>query len=146
ERKRRRSAIKHGGAQRVEVCLDLTCGLKFRGTGSSVSVLEKIRGPQLSALTVQSRGIRQVVEKQEGKTTTAYSLTTDPNFQKAMSQKSPRHSLIGDARLYLTRWSTNSVTPIYKTGLKWCKKRMSVGHPALKDNVRYSVKPLYTKH
>lgn len=47
---------------------------------------------------------------------------------------------------YLTRWSTDSVKPIYKTGLKWCKKRMSVGHPALKDNVRYGVKPLYIKH
>lgn len=47
---------------------------------------------------------------------------------------------------YLTRWSIDSVKPIYKTGLKWCKKRMSVGHPALKDNVRYGVKPLYIKH
>lgn len=47
---------------------------------------------------------------------------------------------------YLTRWSIGSVKPIYKTGLKWCKKRMSVGHPALKDNVRYGVKPLYLKH
>lgn len=47
---------------------------------------------------------------------------------------------------YLTRWSINSVKPIYKRGLKWCKKRMAVGHPALKNNVRYGFKPLYTKH
>ncbi|KAI2665555.1 28S ribosomal protein S18a, mitochondrial [Labeo rohita] len=47
---------------------------------------------------------------------------------------------------YLTRYSVKSVRPIYKTGLKWCKKRMSVGHPALKNNVRYSPKPLYIKH
>lgn len=47
---------------------------------------------------------------------------------------------------YLTRWSIDSVKPIYKRGLKWCKKRMDVGHPALKNNVRYGFKPLYTKH
>ncbi|XP_077090903.1 large ribosomal subunit protein mL66 [Siphateles boraxobius] len=47
---------------------------------------------------------------------------------------------------YLTRYSVKSVKPILKTGLKWCKKRMSVGHPALKNNVRYSPKPLYIKH
>lgn len=47
---------------------------------------------------------------------------------------------------YLTRWSIDSVKPIYKRGLKWCKNRMSVGHPALKNNVRYGVKPLYMKH
>ncbi|XP_051745995.1 39S ribosomal protein S18a, mitochondrial [Ctenopharyngodon idella] len=47
---------------------------------------------------------------------------------------------------YLTRYSVTSVKPILKTGLKWCKKRMSVGHPALKNNVTYSPKPLYTKH
>ncbi|CAM4563304.1 unnamed protein product [Leuciscus chuanchicus] len=47
---------------------------------------------------------------------------------------------------YLTRYSVKSVEPILKTGLKWCKKRMSVGHPALKNNVRYSPKPLYIKH
>ncbi|KAM4632706.1 large ribosomal subunit protein mL66 [Polymixia lowei] len=47
---------------------------------------------------------------------------------------------------YLTRWSIDTVKPIYKTGLKWCKKRMPVGHPALKDNVRYGVKPLYMRH
>lgn len=47
---------------------------------------------------------------------------------------------------YLTRWSIDSVKPIYKSGLKWSKRRMPVGDPALKDNVCYSVKPLYLKH
>ncbi|KAM6953992.1 large ribosomal subunit protein mL66 [Aplochiton taeniatus] len=47
---------------------------------------------------------------------------------------------------YLTRWSVKSVKPIYKTGLKWCKKRMVVGHPAMQNNERYGVKPLYLKH
>ncbi|XP_018599316.1 large ribosomal subunit protein mL66 [Scleropages formosus] len=47
---------------------------------------------------------------------------------------------------YLTRWSTDSVKPILKKGLKWCKVRMPVGDPCLKNNTRYSLKPLYTKH
>ncbi|KAK0141491.1 28S ribosomal protein S18a, mitochondrial [Merluccius polli] len=47
---------------------------------------------------------------------------------------------------YLTRWSIDSVKPIYKTGLKWCKRRMAVGDPVLKNNVRYGVKPCYLKH
>ncbi|KAK3518179.1 hypothetical protein QTP70_033874 [Hemibagrus guttatus] len=47
---------------------------------------------------------------------------------------------------YLTRYSVKSVKPIYRKGMKWCKNRMPVGHPALKDNIRYSPKPLYTKH
>ncbi|KAL6459690.1 hypothetical protein MHYP_G00314490 [Metynnis hypsauchen] len=47
---------------------------------------------------------------------------------------------------YLTRYSVKSVKPIYRTGLKWCKTRMPVGHPALKNNVRYGPKPIYTKH
>uniref|UniRef100_A0A3P9P862 Large ribosomal subunit protein mL66 n=1 Tax=Poecilia reticulata TaxID=8081 RepID=A0A3P9P862_POERE len=47
---------------------------------------------------------------------------------------------------YLTRWSIDSVKPIYKRGLKWCKKRMDVGHPALRSNVQYGVKPLHIKH
>jgi len=38
-----------------------------------------------------------------------------------------------------------SVKPIFKKGLKWCKKKMNVGHPALKNNVRYGPKPLYIK-
>ncbi|KAJ1148405.1 hypothetical protein NDU88_001241 [Pleurodeles waltl] len=47
---------------------------------------------------------------------------------------------------YLTRWSIDSVKPIYKKGLKWCKVRMDVGDPALKDNINYGKKPLYLKH
>uniref|UniRef100_A0A8C5W700 Large ribosomal subunit protein mL66 n=1 Tax=Leptobrachium leishanense TaxID=445787 RepID=A0A8C5W700_9ANUR len=47
---------------------------------------------------------------------------------------------------YLTRWSVTSVKPILRKGLKWCKVRMPVGHPALKDNINYAKKPLYTKH
>ncbi|XP_056604583.1 39S ribosomal protein S18a, mitochondrial [Triplophysa dalaica] len=47
---------------------------------------------------------------------------------------------------YLTRYSVKSVQPIFRTGLKWCKKRMPVGHPALKNNIRYGPKPLYLKH
>ncbi|CAL8316676.1 unnamed protein product [Merluccius merluccius] len=47
---------------------------------------------------------------------------------------------------YLTRWSLDSVKPIYKTGLKWCKRRMAVGDPVLKNNVRYGIKPYYLKH
>ncbi|NP_001025285.1 large ribosomal subunit protein mL66 [Danio rerio] len=47
---------------------------------------------------------------------------------------------------YLTRYSVKSVKPIYWTGLKWCKNRMVVGHPALKNNVRYNPKPWYLKH
>lgn len=102
-------------------------------------------------------------------------LTINPNFQKTMSQRDPSPNLTGDACIYvcvcffspafvssavqliiplhlcllyryLTRWSIDSVKPIYKTGLKWCKKRMPVGHPILKNNVRYGVKPLYIKH
>lgn len=43
-------------------------GLNLGGTGSSVSVLQRIRGPQLSALTIQRRGIRQgeAVIKRDG--------------------------------------------------------------------------------
>ncbi|XP_071335093.1 large ribosomal subunit protein mL66 [Trachinotus anak] len=193
-------------------------GLKIGATGSSVSALERINVPQLSALTMQSRGIRQVVEKKEGKTTTIEGHTVDvapgpqppnpsakcpiyrwnlqhkynytdvlllsqfirsdggmlprrvtglcPEEHRKIAvcvQMAHRAGLLPDHRpklpeghvpkrpkpqlnRYLTRWSINSVKPIYKTGLKWCKKRMLVGHPALKDNVRYSVKPLYVKH
>lgn len=101
-------------------------------------------------------------------------LTINPNFQMATSQRDPSPNLTGDTCIYvcvcffsafvssavqlifplhlcllcryLTRWSIDSVKPIYKTGLKWCKKRMPVGHPILKNNVRYGVKPLYIKH
>uniref|UniRef100_A0A3P8WV81 Large ribosomal subunit protein mL66 n=1 Tax=Cynoglossus semilaevis TaxID=244447 RepID=A0A3P8WV81_CYNSE len=47
---------------------------------------------------------------------------------------------------YLTRWSVGSVKPIYKKGLKWCKKRMDVGHPALKNNIRYGFGHLHLRH
>ncbi|XP_054618212.1 39S ribosomal protein S18a, mitochondrial [Dunckerocampus dactyliophorus] len=47
---------------------------------------------------------------------------------------------------YLTRWSIKSVKPIYKRGPKWCKNRMCVGSPLLRDNVRYGPRPLYIKH
>lgn len=95
-------------------------------------------------------------------------LTTNPNFQKATSQRGPSFNLTGNVdtyvhqstgtsnnftvniclllNRYLTRWSIDTVKPIYKTGLKHCKKRMAVGHPALRNNVRYGVKPLYLKH
>ncbi|XP_072266417.1 large ribosomal subunit protein mL66 [Pyxicephalus adspersus] len=46
---------------------------------------------------------------------------------------------------YLTRWSVSSARPIYKKGLKWCKVKMPVGDPILKDNVRYCKKPLLYK-
>ncbi|XP_043543193.1 39S ribosomal protein S18a, mitochondrial isoform X1 [Chiloscyllium plagiosum] len=47
---------------------------------------------------------------------------------------------------YLTRWSVGSVKPILKKGLKWCKVRMPVGDPILKNNVVYGKKPNYIKH
>ncbi|XP_028653120.1 39S ribosomal protein S18a, mitochondrial [Erpetoichthys calabaricus] len=47
---------------------------------------------------------------------------------------------------YLTRWSVNSVKPIWKKGLKWCKVRMPVGHYRLQDNVKYGNKSMYLKH
>ncbi|XP_008151471.1 39S ribosomal protein S18a, mitochondrial isoform X1 [Eptesicus fuscus] len=43
---------------------------------------------------------------------------------------------------YLTRWSRRSVKPIYNKGHRWNKVRMAVGSPLLKDNVRYSRRPL----
>ncbi|GAA6224344.1 28S ribosomal protein S18a, mitochondrial [Lates japonicus] len=199
------------------VCTSLA-GLKLGATGSNVSALQRINVPQLSALTIQSRGIRQVVEKQEGKTTTIegkslevpagpqppnptakcpiyrWNLQHKYNYTDVLLlsqfirsdggmlprkvtglcaeehrkiavcvQMAHRAGLLPDHRpklpeghvpkkakpqlnRYLTRWSVTSVKPIYKKGLKWCKKQLAVGHPALKDNVRYSVKPLYIKH
>ncbi|XP_041044399.1 39S ribosomal protein S18a, mitochondrial [Carcharodon carcharias] len=47
---------------------------------------------------------------------------------------------------YLTRWSVDSVKPIWKKGLKWCKVRMPVGDPILKNNIVYGKKPCYIKH
>lgn len=47
---------------------------------------------------------------------------------------------------YLTRWSIDTAKPIYRSGLKWCKKRMVVGNRLLQDNVRYGVKHLNIRH
>ncbi|XP_037009883.2 39S ribosomal protein S18a, mitochondrial [Artibeus jamaicensis] len=47
---------------------------------------------------------------------------------------------------YLTRWSPSSVKPIYNKGHRWNKVRMAVGSPLLKDNVRYSRRPLVLYH
>ncbi|AWP19883.1 putative 28S ribosomal protein S18a mitochondrial [Scophthalmus maximus] len=186
--------------------------------GTNAGFLRTTSSPQLSASTVQSRGIRQVVETQEGKTTTVEGHIVDvpagpqpPNptakcpiyrwdlqhkynytdvlllsqFIRSDGGMLPRRitglcseehhkitvcvkmahraGLLPDHKpklpeghvpkrpkqqlnRYLTRWSVDSVKPIYKSGLKWCKKRMPVGHPALKDNVRYGFKPLNMKH
>uniref|UniRef100_A0A3Q3X4G0 Large ribosomal subunit protein mL66 n=1 Tax=Mola mola TaxID=94237 RepID=A0A3Q3X4G0_MOLML len=185
---------------------------------TNVTVRQRINVAHLPTLTIQSRGIRQVVEKQEGKTTTIEGQIVDipigpqpPNpaakcpiyrwnlqhkynytdvlllsqFIRSDGGMLPRRitglcqeehhkvaicvqmahraGLLPDHKpklpeghvpkrpkpqlnRYLTRWSIDTVKPIYKTGLKWCKKRMVVGHPALKNNVRLGVKPLYTKH
>ncbi|XP_023286066.1 39S ribosomal protein S18a, mitochondrial isoform X2 [Seriola lalandi dorsalis] len=193
-------------------------GLKLAGTGTSASALQRINVPQLSALTIQSRGIRQVVEKQEGKAIIVEGQIVDippgpqppnpsakcpiyrwnlqhkynytdvlllsqfirsdggmlprritglcPEEHRKIAicvQMAHRAGLLPDHKpklpeghvpkrpkpqlnRYLTRWSITSVKPIYKTGLKWCKKRMSVGDPVLKNNVRYGVKSLYMKH
>ncbi|XP_071995891.1 large ribosomal subunit protein mL66 [Engystomops pustulosus] len=43
---------------------------------------------------------------------------------------------------YLTRWSVSSTKPILRKGLKWCKVKMPVGDPIMKDNVCYGRKPL----
>ncbi|KAM9317465.1 large ribosomal subunit protein mL66 [Gastrophryne carolinensis] len=47
---------------------------------------------------------------------------------------------------YLTGWSVSSARPILRKGLKWCKVTMPVGDRLLKDNVRYSRKPLLYRH
>ncbi|XP_042370835.1 39S ribosomal protein S18a, mitochondrial-like [Plectropomus leopardus] len=65
-----------------------------------------------------------------------------PKLPEGHVPKKPKPQL----NRYLTRWSIDSVKPIYKRGLKWSKKRMAVGHPLLMNNVRYGVKPLYIKH
>ncbi|CAG5928153.1 unnamed protein product [Menidia menidia] len=192
--------------------------LKLSTGGINVGLLHKVNVPQLSACTIQNRGIRQVVEKQDGKTTTVegkildvpvgpqppnptakcpiyrWNLQHKYNYTDVLLlsqfirsdggmlprritglcpeehhkiaicvQMAHRAGLLPDHKpklpdghvpkrpkpklnMYLTRWSIDSVQPIYKSGLKWCKKRMAVGHPALKNNVRYGVKPLYIKH
>ncbi|XP_061603039.1 39S ribosomal protein S18a, mitochondrial [Cololabis saira] len=199
------------------ICTSFT-SLKLGTTGSNINPLQRVDVPQLSALTVQSRGLRQVVEGKEGSTTTIEGKTLDiapapqppnptakcPIYRWNLQHKynytdvlllsqfirsdggmlsrritglcgeehrkiaicvqmAQRAGLLPDHKpklpeghvpkrpkpqlnRYLTRWSIDSVKPIYKTGLKWCKKRMAVGHPALKNNVRYGVKPLYIKH
>ncbi|XP_056283935.1 39S ribosomal protein S18a, mitochondrial isoform X1 [Pseudoliparis swirei] len=184
----------------------------------NVKVQQMINVPQLSALTIQTRGIRQVVKKQEGKITTIEGHILDvrtapeppnpaakcpiyrwnlqhkynytdvlllsqfirsdggllpkritglcPEEHKKIAicvQMAHRAGLLPDHKpqlpeghvprksksqlnRYLTRWSINTVKPIKRTGLKWCKKRMAVGDPLLKDNVRYGVKHLNIKH
>ncbi|XP_071375440.1 large ribosomal subunit protein mL66 [Centroberyx affinis] len=194
-------------------------GVKTAAAGSNLCTLQRRNVPQLSAfVNIQSRGIRQVVEKQEGKTTIIEGQTVDvpagpqppnptakcPIYRWELQHKynytdvlllsqfirsdggmlprrvtglcpeehrkiaicvqmAHRAGLLPDHKpklpedhvpkrpkpqlnRYLTRWSIDTVKPIYKTGLKWCKKRMPVGHPILKDNVRYGIKPLYFKH
>ncbi|XP_012724294.2 39S ribosomal protein S18a, mitochondrial [Fundulus heteroclitus] len=192
-------------------------GLKQGFTGTGVTPLQRVNVPQISAVTIQTRGVRQVVEQKDGKTTTIEGQVLDipegpqpPNptakcpiyrwnlqhkynytdvlllsqFIRSDGGMLPRRitglcqeehnkiaicvqmahraGLLPDHKpklpeghvpkkpkpqlnRYLTRWSIDSVKPIYKKGLKWCKKRMDVGHPALRNNVRYGVKPLYIK-
>ncbi|XP_077138082.1 large ribosomal subunit protein mL66 [Ranitomeya variabilis] len=43
---------------------------------------------------------------------------------------------------YLTYHSVSTAKPILRKGLKWCKVKMPVGDPIMKDNIRYSRKPL----
>ncbi|XP_031437920.1 39S ribosomal protein S18a, mitochondrial [Clupea harengus] len=47
---------------------------------------------------------------------------------------------------YLSRWSVGTARPIYKSGLKWCKKRMAVGDPILKNNIQYGKRPIRYWH
>lgn len=193
-------------------------GLKLAAPGINATALQSLNVPCLSVFTVQSRGIRQVVKKQDGKTITVeghiinvpegpqppnpsakcpiyrwnlqnkYNYTDvlllsqfirsdggmlprritglcqeehrkicacvamaqragllpdhKPKLPEGHVKKEPKPQL----NRYLTRWSVESVKPIYKKGLKWCKKRMDVGTPLLKNNVRYGVKPFYLKH
>ncbi|KAK5853084.1 hypothetical protein PBY51_006904 [Eleginops maclovinus] len=193
-------------------------GLKLGATGSNVIFQQRTNVPQLSTLTIQSRGIRQVVEQQEGKTTTIEGqilnipATPEPpnpaakcpiyrwNLQHKYNytdvlllsqfirpdggllprrvtglcleehrkiaicvQMAHRAGLLPDHKpkppenrnptkprqqlnRYLTPWSIDTVKPIYKVGLKWSKRRMAVGSPLLKNNVRYGVKHMNTKH
>ncbi|XP_031722135.1 large ribosomal subunit protein mL66 [Anarrhichthys ocellatus] len=184
----------------------------------NVKVQQRINVSKLPALTIQSRGVRQVVEKQEGKTTTIegqvanapagpqppnptakcpiyrWNLQHKYNYTDVLLlsqfirsdggmmpkritglcpeehrkiaicvQMAHRAGLLPDHKpklpeghvpkrpkpqlnRYLTRWSIDTVKPIYRSGLKWCKKRMDVGDPILKDNVRYGVKRVSMKH
>ncbi|XP_028997823.1 39S ribosomal protein S18a, mitochondrial [Betta splendens] len=193
-------------------------GLKTALTRTNLSSHQRINSPCVFASVFQSRGIRQVVQRQEGKATIIEGQTLDipaerqppnptakcpiyrwnlqnkynytdvlllrqfirsdggmlpkritglcPEEHRKIAicvQMAHRAGLLPDHRpklpdghvpkkpkqqlnRYLTRYSIKSVKPIYKKGLKWCKKRMPVGHPALQNNVRYGVKPLYIKH
>uniref|UniRef100_A0A8D0H206 Large ribosomal subunit protein mL66 n=1 Tax=Sphenodon punctatus TaxID=8508 RepID=A0A8D0H206_SPHPU len=47
---------------------------------------------------------------------------------------------------YLTRFSIKSVKPIWKKGQRWNKVPMPVGHPALRDNINYGMKPFAFYH
>uniref|UniRef100_A0A1A7XRH4 Large ribosomal subunit protein mL66 n=1 Tax=Iconisemion striatum TaxID=60296 RepID=A0A1A7XRH4_9TELE len=193
-------------------------GLK-QGTGSTnTNPFIRVKVPQLSALTIQSRGVRQVVVEKKGNATFMEGQILDipaapqppnptakcpiyrwnlqhkynytdvlllrqfirsdggmlpkritglcPEEHRKISicvQMAHRAGLLPDHKpklpeghvpkrpkpklnRYLTRWSIDSVKPIYKRGLKWCKNLMDVGHPALKNNVRYGVRPLCLKH
>ncbi|KAL3052657.1 hypothetical protein OYC64_005230 [Pagothenia borchgrevinki] len=192
-------------------------GLKLGATGSNVIFQQGTNVPQLSAVTIQSRGLRQVVEKQEGNTTIIeghilnspeapeppnpeakcpiyrWNLQNKYNYTDVLLlsqfirpdggllprsitglcleehrkiaicvQMAHRAGLLPDHKpklpanhiskpkqqlnRYLTCWSIDSVKPIFKTGLKWCKRRMAVGSPLLKYNVRYGVKHINIKH
>ncbi|XP_055728513.1 39S ribosomal protein S18a, mitochondrial-like [Salvelinus fontinalis] len=195
-------------------------GVKCVASSSNMSAFQTITNcPQLSVFgIIQSRGIRQVVEKKEGKTTIIEGLPQDTpagpqppnptaqcpiyrwNLQNKYNytdvlllsqfirsdggmlprrvtglcaqehrkiaicvQMAHRAGLLPDHKpplpeghvpkkpkpqlnRYLTRWSIDSVKPIYRAGLKWCKNRISVGHPALRNNVQYGKKILYLKH
>ncbi|XP_034018389.1 39S ribosomal protein S18a, mitochondrial [Thalassophryne amazonica] len=196
----------------------LWSSFKLSANCTNGSVLQRINALQLPGVSVQSRGIRQVVEKKDGKTTTIegriliipegpqppnpaaqcpiyrWNLQHKYNYTDVLLLRqfirsdggmlprkitglckeehdkitvcvkmAHRAGLLPDHKpklpeghvlkrnkpvlhRYLTRWAVGSVKPIYKKGLKWCKKRMDVGDPALKDNVRYGIKPLYMRH
>ncbi|XP_056424658.1 39S ribosomal protein S18a, mitochondrial [Hyla sarda] len=63
-----------------------------------------------------------------------------PKLQEGQKPKEKFH-----LNRYLTYWSPSSAKPILRKGLKWCKKKMLVGDPLLKDNVQYSRRPLLLK-
>ncbi|KAM3930729.1 large ribosomal subunit protein mL66 [Leptodactylus fuscus] len=60
-----------------------------------------------------------------------------PKLQEGQKPKAKFH-----LNRYLTRWSVSTAKPILRRGLKWCKVKMPVGDPIMKDNVRYSRRPL----
>ncbi|CAG09066.1 unnamed protein product, partial [Tetraodon nigroviridis] len=197
----------------LRTVLNSFADLSLRATNINVNAQKWINVPRISASAIQCRGLRQVVERHEGKTTTIQGEIVDvpeapqppnptakcpiyrwnlqhkynytdvlllsqfirsdggmlprritglcPEEHRKITicvQMAHRAGLLPDHKpklpeghvpkrpkpqlnRYLTRWSINSVKPIYKRGLKWCKKRMAVGHPALKNNVRYGFKP-----